>query len=67
MKTDQIVAHGHAVIKQLLAYMAKSEPSLLALPLSIDAHPLVFGFFCHKQTYVCSLFIHPSLLTICVV
>lgn len=27
MKTDQIVAHGHAVIKKPLAYMGKSEPS----------------------------------------
>lgn len=46
MKTDQTVAHGHTVIKQPLAYMGKSEPSLL-LTLTIDAHPLIFSFFCH--------------------
>lgn len=39
MKTDQIVAHGHAVIKQPLAYMGKTEPSL-AFTLTIDALPL---------------------------
>lgn len=27
MKTDQIVAHGHAAIKQPLAYTGKSKPS----------------------------------------
>lgn len=52
MKTDQIVAHGHAVIKQPLAYMGKSEPSLFALTLAIDALPLVFSFFCHIYKHI---------------
>lgn len=61
MKTDQIVAHGHAVIKQPLAYMGKSEHSL-----TIYALPLVFSFFCQKHIYL--LFtISPNLLTMCVV
>lgn len=59
MKTDQIVAHGHAAIKQLLAYMGKSEPSLLALTLTIDALPLVFSRFSvtYIQTFISYLFL----------
>lgn len=65
MKTDQIVAYGHAVIKQPLAYIGKSEPSLLSLTLTIDAHPLFFPFSV-TCTYIYPLFFPPCLLTICV-
>lgn len=65
-KTDQIVAYGHAVIKQPLAYIGKSEPSpLLSLTLTIDALPLIFPFAV-TCTYIYPLFFPPCLLTICV-
>lgn len=64
-KTDQIVAYGHAVIKQPLAYISKSEPSLFSLTLPIDALQLITPSSVTCM-YIYSLFFPPWLLTICV-
>lgn len=72
MKTDQIVAHGHAAIKQLLAYMGKIWAFLFpTLTLPMLSHSFSFPFFFlpwHRgKAYISySLFISPSLLTVCV-
>ena len=70
MKTDQIVAHGHAVIKQPLAYTGKSKPSSSRSYSHHWCSPTHFShFFCHvyKTHLFYSLFISPVLITICVV